>query len=55
MKQQSNRHIQGHLWTASVGALPGEQSLTELNRYGMLLFHKNIIWNVLIVMVSTSK
>ena len=34
--------------TGCLGALHGEQSLTELNRCGMLVFNKNIIWNVLV-------
>ena len=57
MKQQSNRHIQGHLQLSKLlfGALNREQSLTVLNRCGMLVFNKNIIWNVLKVMISTSK
>ena len=38
-----------------LGALHGEQSLTVLNRCGMLVFNKNIIWNVIKVMISTSK
>ena len=58
MKQQLNRHIQGHLQLSKLavwGALHGEQSLTVLNRCGMLVFKKNIIWNVLKVMISTSR
>ena len=41
--------------TGCLGALHGEQSLTVLNRCGMLVFNKNIIWNVLRVMISTRK
>ena len=41
--------------TSCLGALHVEQSLTALNRCGMLVFKKNIIWNVLKVMISTSK
>ena len=41
--------------TGCLGALYVEQSLTVLNRCGMLVFNKNIIWNVLKVMISTSK
>ena len=41
--------------TGCLGALHGEQSLTALNRCGMLVFKNNIIWNVLKVMISTSK
>ena len=41
--------------TGCLGALHGEQSLTVLNRWGMLVFNKLIIWNVLKVMISTSK
>ena len=41
--------------TGCLGALHGEQSLTALNWCGMLVFKKNIIWNVLIAMISTSK
>ena len=41
--------------TGCLGALHGEQSLTALNKCGMLVFNKNIIWNVLKVMISTSK
>ena len=58
MKQQSNRHIPGALMAIQpccLGALHGEQSLTVLNRCGMLVLKKNIIWNVLKVMISTSK
>ena len=35
MKQQSNRHIQGHLWTTSVDALPWgtEPNSTQQVRY----------------------
>ena len=36
--------------TGCLGALHGEQSLTALNRCGVLVFNKNIIWNVLKVM-----
>ena len=46
------------LWkgiSGCLGALHGEQSLTVLNRCGMLVFNKNIIWNVIKVMISTSK
>ena len=39
--------------TGCLGALHGEQSLTVLNRCGMLVFNKIIIWNVLKVMIST--
>ena len=35
------------------GALYGEQSLTVLNRCGMLVFKKKIIWNVLKAIIST--
>ena len=41
--------------TGCLGALLREQSLTALNKCGMLVFKKNIIRNVLKVMVSTSK
>ena len=41
--------------TGWLGAIHGEQSLTALSRCGMLVFNKNIIWNVLKVMISTSK
>ena len=41
--------------TCCLGALHGEQSLTVLNRCGMSVFKKKIIWNVLKVMISTSK
>ena len=41
--------------TGCSGALHGEQSLTAFNRCGMLVFNKNIIWNVSKVMISTSK
>ena len=41
--------------TVCLGALHGEQSLIVLNRCGMLVFNKNIIWNVLKVMISTRK
>ena len=41
--------------TGCLGAVHGEQSLTALNRCGMLVFKMNIIWNVLKVMISTSK
>ena len=41
--------------TDCLGALHGKQSLTALNRCGMLVFNKNIIWNVLKVMISTRK
>ena len=41
--------------TGHLGALHGEQSLTALNWCGMLVFKMNIIWNVLKVMISTSK
>ena len=41
--------------TGCLGALHGEQSLTALNRCGMLVFKMNIIWNVLKVMISTCK
>ena len=40
--------------TGCLGALHGEQSLPALNRWGMLVFKKNIIWNVLVFMISTS-
>ena len=43
------------LQTGCLGALHGEQSLTVLNRYGMLVFNKNIIWNVLKFMISASQ
>ena len=36
--------------TGCLGALHTEQSLTALNRCGMLVFNKTIIWNVLNVM-----
>ena len=39
--------------TGCLGALHVEQSLTALNRCGMLVLKKNIIWNVLKVMIST--
>ena len=47
MKQQSNTHTGALLaiQTDCLGALHGEQSLTVLNRCGMLVFNKNIIWN----------
>ena len=54
MKQQSNRHIQGHTQLSKL-AVWVEQSLTALNRCGMLVFKLIIIWNVLKVMISTSK
>ena len=38
--------------TGCLGALQGSQSLTALNMWGML---GTIIWNVLEVMISTSK
>ena len=41
--------------TGCLGALHREQSLTVLNRCGMLVFNKNIVWNVLKVMISTIK
>ena len=41
--------------TGCLGALHREQSLTALNRCGMLVFNKIIIWNVLKVMISTRK
>ena len=41
--------------TGCLGALHGGQSLTALNRCGMLVFKKNLIWNVSKVMISTSK
>ena len=41
--------------TGCLGALHGEQSLTALNRHGTLVFNKNIILNVLKVMISTRK
>ena len=41
--------------TGCLGALHGEQSLTALNRCGMLVFKMNTIWNVLKVMISTCK
>ena len=41
--------------TGCLGALHREQSLTVLNRYGMLVFNKKIIWTVLKVMISISK
>ena len=41
--------------TGCLGALHGEQSLSALNSWGMLVFKKNIIWNVLKVMISTSQ
>ena len=53
MKQQSNRHTA--IQTGCLGALHGEQSLTVLNRGGMLVFNKKIIWNALKVMISSSK
>ena len=46
MKQQSSRHIQGALMafqTGCLGALHQEQSLTVLNRSGMLVFNKNYL------------
>ena len=59
MKQQSNTQIQGAfmaIQTGCLGALHGEQSLTALHRCGMLVFNKNIIWNVInSYMISTSK
>ena len=39
--------------TGCLGALHSEQSLTVLNRCGMLVFKMTIIWNVLQVMIST--
>ena len=39
--------------TGCLGALHGEQSLTVLNKCGMLVFKMNIIRNVLKVMTST--
>ena len=41
--------------TGCLRALHGEQSVTVLNRCGMLVFKKNIICNILKVMISTSK
>ena len=41
--------------TGCLGALHREQSLTAPRSCGMLVFNKNIIWNVLNVMISTSK
>ena len=41
--------------TGCLGALHMEQSLTVLNRCGMLVFNKNIIWNVSKAMISTRK
>ena len=41
--------------TGCLGALHGEQILPALNRGGMLVFNKNIIWNVLRVMILRSK
>ena len=41
--------------TGCLGAPHGEQSLTVFNRCGMLVFNKTIFWNVLEVMISTSK
>ena len=38
--------------TGCLGALHREQSLTVLNRDGMLVFNKKIIWTVLKVMIS---
>ena len=32
--------------TGCLGALHREQSLTALNRCGMLVFEKNTIWNI---------
>ena len=43
MKQQSNTQEQGALMaiqTGCLGALHGSQSLTALNRWGMLVFNK---------------
>ena len=58
MKQQSNRHIQGYLLLSKLAVwvlCTGEQSLTVLNRCGMLVFNKTIVWNVLKVTISMSK
>ena len=57
MKQQSNRYTGAltAIQSGCLGALHGEQSPTVLNRCGMLVFNKNIVWNVLKVMISTSK
>ena len=41
--------------TGCLGDLHGEQSLTALNRCGMLVFKMIIIKNVLRVMISTCK
>ena len=41
--------------TGCLGALHGEQSLTVLNRCGILVFKMNITWNVLKVIISTCK
>ena len=41
--------------TGCLGALHREQRLTARNRCGMLVFKKNIVWNVLKVMISTCK
>ena len=41
--------------TGCLGDLHRGQSLTALNRYGMLVFNKSIIWKVSKVMISTSK
>ena len=54
MKQQSNRALTA-IQTGCLGALHREQSLAALNRCGMLVFNKNIIWSVLKVMICTSK
>ena len=41
--------------TGCLGALYGSQSLTALNRWVCWYSMKNIIWNVLKVMISTRK
>ena len=41
--------------TGCLGALYGSQSLTTLNRWVCWYSMKNIIWNVLKVMISTRK
>ena len=41
--------------TGCLCPLHREQSLTALNRCGMLVFKMNIIWNLVKVMISTSK
>ena len=43
MKQQSNTQKQGHfmaIQTSCLGALHGSQTLTALNRWGMLVFNE---------------